>query len=1161
MGGYWGRESFSTGVHDDLLVSCLALEQTESRATTVVFIISLDLVGVSFTTSETIAEVVGTATGLSGASVFLSCTHTHTGPQTHTSFIGMGHADEKSYMQHILHVAVAAAAKGAMANLTAVTVSCSRCEGIQGLSINRRERSNADGGATAAHDGPEPKWFEKLGGTKLGKRPDGPCTSHAHVVTFRSEAKVGVQDGEEGAVLSGEGKVVSTLLHFSCHPTSIGMDTLQSADYCGEARRVVEAHTGAPALFLQGCCGDVNPVHHRGGYEAAGEMGQALGRALCAAIERDALRLQLEREEGGEQDVVQLTSHKERVMLPLQPLPDDDEARTFVAEQEEWLRQVEEEQEHLQRTTSKGRKATKEDAAQAMTMACKAPTACCAYARKLASTVTCTQAPDGGGASSLPFGVHCVRIGPVALVGFEGEMFVEYQQSLERSSPFPDGHTLVCGYVGGCVGYIPTAAEFKHGGYEVLHAYRVYGQYSMITEESEALILRSAHAGLALISNDNVLAPYVPEPDDWLRTPPAHHTGWRPRLYAEAVRSNFPPAHDTYNAIGWVDGGTKDGAGHAYYCLSSEEPKEGAQLLRCSFCGPVEGGKKKKKGGKGARSVGKPLDLPQVQVQLERPPMQVEVLAADLSDVCGDVDLPVPGMPVPIAQGKIHVPFFEEEIDTDGRDKRVRIYTASHVGFYTMVDGMETLPKDHLPDGSAAYPGGCFFSFIPDEAPLESPFPLSTAAPAAPPPSSPPPSPSRFEVLGRVPDGEGVITMAMDVPRRRIFGLLWPSGLFVVLPIGPEDGFARKMSLFDYPGRGYGESVHPRTGSYRCICRSVAVDARTGCAYFTNTEGDVLEWAPPEWAGPPSADDTIEMETPAPPSSPWSPQKSPMPPSRSNGRVAVILHGYAGLRRQYCGDFDPKAPGSMGYQWRQVFWHERYKGGCILGVHGNSGYLFEFFPPKRVVTMNTQRGEGEGHAHTVTVTVAAARLQMLERLTSAPSRAFGMGDQFSYGYLGLAVGPAVAGLDHLIFYLTGGPIVTTAHTDLLANAAAAAAETGPEGASGAVGAAPAITEGFDGPLTTSRREGVAYTPKGEAKGAEDLHLVTIDLSTPVPTPTDHGAIFYVDRPGWPSYVNSIAVGTDGFVYALGRQPDDGMTDLFRVPIPPHLLKKRSARRR
>ena len=112
-----------------------------------------------------------------------------------------------------------------------------------------------------------------------------------------------------------------------------------------------------------------------------------------------------------------------------------------------------------------------------------------------------------------------------------------------------------------------------------------------------------------------------------------------------------------------------------------------------------------------------------------------------------------------------------------------------------------------------------------------------------------------------------------------------------------------------------------------------------------------------------------------------------------------------------------------------------------------------------------------------------------------------MADQFSYGYLGFAVAHGV------VYYLTGGPI-------------------------------------FD--ADGRRRAGKASTSKGEAKGLEHLHLVTYALSTR--TYRDHGAIFFDDRIGFPTYVNSIAVGGDGWVYALGRMPD-GLTELFRVKDP------------
>ena len=66
---------------------------------------------------------------------------------------------------------------------------------------------------------------------------------------------------------------------------------------------------------------------------------------------------------------------------------------------------------------------------------------------------------------------------------------------------------------------------------------------------------------------------------------------------------------------------------------------------------------------------------------------------------------------------------------------------------------------------------------------------------------------------------------------------------------------------------------------------------------------------------------------------------------------------------------------------------------CCGQMHGNSGYLFRFDP-------------------------RAARVEVMDRITSLPSKRSGMFDQFSYGYLGFALGPD----GRTIYYLTGGPI-------------------------------------------------------------------------------------------------------------------------------------------
>ncbi len=181
------------------------------------------------------------------------------------------------------------------------------------------------------------------------------------------------------------------------------------------------------------------------------------------------------------------------------------------------------------------------------------------------------------------------------------------------------------------------------------------------------------------------------------------------------------------------------------------------------------------------------------------------------------------------------------------------------------------------------------------------------------------------------------------------------------------------------------------------------------------------------------------------------------------------------LKKDYFGLYDPSSAGHMGYNWRQTFWYPGDK--SVYGVHGNSGYLFRFDPKEENV-------------------------EMLDRITTEPSKRAGMFDQFSYGYLGFTLGSD----NQTVYYLTGGPIY----------------EAG------------------------KRVKGKDSTAKGESKGRENLHLITWHI--PTKHYIDHGPIT-MENGQRPTYVNSIAAGKDGSVYCLSRVSEDehARTDLIRIP--------------
>lgn len=183
------------------------------------------------------------------------------------------------------------------------------------------------------------------------------------------------------------------------------------------------------------------------------------------------------------------------------------------------------------------------------------------------------------------------------------------------------------------------------------------------------------------------------------------------------------------------------------------------------------------------------------------------------------------------------------------------------------------------------------------------------------------------------------------------------------------------------------------------------------------------------------------------------------------------------MKRDYFGTFDPTRPGSMAWNWRQLVWDDKRH--CAWGTHGNSGYLFRFDPK-------------------------GGSLELVERITSDPSRRLGMTDQFSYGYLGFDLGPDGSTLYHL----TGAPI-------------------------------------FD---EEGRHLGGEAISKGGARGPEELHLVTWNIEQE--QRIDHGPV-RLESGERPSYVNSLAVAPDGWIYTMSRLKRDGreVQDLIRFRNP------------
>ncbi len=218
------------------------------------------------------------------------------------------------------------------------------------------------------------------------------------------------------------------------------------------------------------------------------------------------------------------------------------------------------------------------------------------------------------------------------------------------------------------------------------------------------------------------------------------------KLIAQTHDSGFAEGHDTYNGL------SSASDGRIYYVLSTERHDLGARMF------------------------------------VFDPATQKIRCVGDLTTACGEAGRKA------IVQGKSHVRFVENQ---------GKLYFATHIGFYTIREGMETMGDP--PPGYKPYPGGHLLAYD------------MTAG--------------TFEDFGVAPEREGILTMNMDTGRGRIYGLTWPTGIFFRYDLARRDwkSFGKVCQLGE---RGRGPT-------YRTICRSIAVDPTAGTAYFTDSEGTI----------------------------------------------------------------------------------------------------------------------------------------------------------------------------------------------------------------------------------------------------------------------------------------------------------------------------------
>jgi hypothetical protein len=176
-------------------------------------LLSFDLCGLREDLADSIRQAAGEAVGLRAEQVIACCTHTHSAPSV-MPIVGWGEFHEPTARRLPRHAAEAAAAAKAAA---APVVVEGGVTALEGFSHNRVYGSA------------------------------GPLDTRLQVLAFRSRRSK---------------RLLGLWSHYSCHPVLLCEQCrVISPDFCGVAMQALEAkHRSAVCTFLQGSCGDVNPV-------------------------------------------------------------------------------------------------------------------------------------------------------------------------------------------------------------------------------------------------------------------------------------------------------------------------------------------------------------------------------------------------------------------------------------------------------------------------------------------------------------------------------------------------------------------------------------------------------------------------------------------------------------------------------------------------------------------------------------------------------------------------------------------------------------------------------------------------------------------------------------------------------------------------------------
>ena len=413
MTGFAARIQPATGVHDPIMARALLLDDGSTRLA----VVSCDLLGFAPADVAWMRRRIVLSQALPESQILIVCTHTHSGPACMRLRGIMGQVNGAWLAEAramIIDLVARLPERLAPAHLALASTT------LAGIGYNRQDQ---------AHPTDE------------------------ELIALSIEAE--------------DGSTIATIANYATHAVVLGPSNLQfSGDFPGAVVRHLARLRGGVGLYLQGACGDVDPVVHRdrgwntGTFADAEAIGKRLATAATQAL-AGAPRT-------GE---VTLRVAYKRVSVPLDPPP----ARDNLAE-----------------LTTRWEAERRQAKAEGNAMAEWIAVAMLDWADELEWALATGAVPR-----TLPSELFVAGINDLRLVALPFETYTDIGLEIKRGlAPRP---ALFAGYANGLYGYCPTRWAKDQGGYGPGDSHRWFSELlTPIGYGADELLIRE---GIALASS------------------------------------------------------------------------------------------------------------------------------------------------------------------------------------------------------------------------------------------------------------------------------------------------------------------------------------------------------------------------------------------------------------------------------------------------------------------------------------------------------------------------------------------------------------------------------------------------------------------------------------------------------------------------------------